>query len=200
MDAGVDHAGTHGIDADALLRHFLRQSDSEAIDRALAGGIVDVASARPQPRSHAADIDDAAAAPAMRRAHVAHGGPCTQHAAEHVGGKGLLPARQRHVGKGAARGHHTCIVDQAINTPCGLQHAIEQVLYLHLVGHVGLHGQGVMPQSCETLHQLLGRNRMAAPTESHAPTLLGRQQHGRRTNAPAAARDEHHRRIGARYA
>ena len=137
---------------------------------------------------------------AMRRAHVVHGDPCTQHAAEHVGGKGLLPARQRHVGKGAARGHHTCIVDQAINTPCGLQHAIEQVLYLHLVGHVGLHGQGVMPQSCETLHQLLGRNRMAAPTESHAPTLLGRQQHGRRTNAPAATRDEQHRRIGARYA
>ena len=200
MDAGVDHARTHGIDADALLRHFLRQSDSEAIDRALAGGIVDVASARPQPRSHAADIDDAAAAPAMRRAHVAHGGPCTQHAAEHVGGKGLLPARQRHVGKGAARGHHPRIVDQAIDTPCSLQHAIEQVLYLRLVGHVGLLGQGVVAPSGKLLHQLLGRNRITAPAESHTPALPGRQQHGRRTNAPAAARDEHDRGIGARYA
>ena len=41
MDFGVDDAGAHGVDADALGRHFAAEADGEDIDGALAGGIFD---------------------------------------------------------------------------------------------------------------------------------------------------------------
>ena len=95
----------------------------------------------------------------------------------------------------SAKGLHAATIPAlltvAINTPCGLQHAIEQVLYLHLVGHVGLHARVSCPSPAETLHQLWAAT--AWLRQQKRASLLGRQQHGRRTNAPAAARDEHHR-------
>ncbi len=70
VDIGLDDAGPHRIDANALGRHFARQPQGEGVNGAFARGIVHILARPAQPRRRTRQVDDAAAGAAMARAHA----------------------------------------------------------------------------------------------------------------------------------
>ena len=70
MDFSVDQPRTDRGDADAFAGDFMAETDSEGIDRALGGGIIDIGVGRAELGGDRRQIDDDAALAAMFGRHA----------------------------------------------------------------------------------------------------------------------------------
>src|SRR6185503_15792436 len=188
VDLGADHAGSHGVHADAFSADFLRQADREAVDRAFRRRVVHVVARAAELCRHRGHVDDGAALAAVLRRHALHRLARAQEAASDVDREHALDALGGQVLDARAAVDDAGVVHQHVEVTQLVVDGLEQAHYVGFDRHVALDRDRVVT---ELLGQLVRRALIRPIVHAYAVAAFCRQPRGGGADAAAAAGDEH---------
>mmetsp|Transcript_20833 Transcript_20833/g.79932 ORF Transcript_20833/g.79932 Transcript_20833/m.79932 type:complete len:211 (-) Transcript_20833:2713-3345(-) len=170
MDVGLDDAGTHAVDADALGDQLARQALGQRVDGTLGGGVVDIDAGRAELGGARAEVDDGPATAAVPDAHAQRGLLAAQQGADHVDIEQPPPARDVHRGQARGRRDDAGVVDQGRQWAQLGVDALEHAGHLAHVGHVRLHGDDAPAGRAQFVGERVCGGRVADVVEGQIPT------------------------------
>lgn len=189
VDVGGNDAGAHRIDADALTRDFERETDSEGVDGALAGSIVDEDIIAAENGRGRAQIDDAATLPAMASRHAPDGGTGAEERAGDVDGEHAGEPRHIHILDARLWRDDAGIVDEAgeRTEPVGRG---KDMLDVGRIADIAAHGDSDAAVSMDRRADAFGGLGVTGIVDDDAIAARRGKASGRSTDAATAARDD----------
>src|SRR5690606_23588258 len=182
----LDEAGRHRVHRHALAGVLAGQRLGEADQAGLGGDVVGLAGVAAQ-RHHRAEVHHA---PEARAQHAAQGGLGEVEGAREVGVDDRLPVVVLHAQHQAVAGD-AGVVDEHVEAPEALDHALDQRLAGGGVGDVGAEGGGLPAGGLDGLHDLLGGAGRGDVVHRHAVALPAEALRHGAAEAAAGARHEH---------
>ena len=191
VDVGIDQAGPHGVDADALGRKFLGQADRERVDGAFGGGVVGGLVGAAELGRHRRHVDDDAAFAAEPRRHAPHRFLRGDERADGIDGDMRCSRSRRDVDELASRADDAGVVEEGVEAPSSASTVLNSRAM-----------SSGLPTSAWMASALRPSLRMSATTASAARFVagvvdrdviaaLGRQPRRGGADAAAGAGDEH---------
>ncbi len=190
MNFGVDQAGAHGVDADALGGDFTGQSDGEGFDGRLGRRIVHRHARRTGFHKRRRQVDDAATRATMAGRHACHGRLRAHEVAHHIGGKHPLKARHIHALHPRIRRDDARVVDQGVQRWAFAVDKGKQGLHLIGLRHIGSHAPGLTAGRLDVFDHGLRGGLIAGVIDANGVALQGQQTGRGRADAAPAASDE----------
>ena len=192
MKLGIDDARPDRVDADAFLRHFVREADGHRVHRALRSGVVDVLARAAHPGRRGRDVHDASAGAAVTRGHPPHCGAAAQEHSKDVDPQRALEALDGHLLEPHLDVERARVVDQDREATELRVDGGEHPLHVVLARDVGLNRHRTGAASPRLLGNRLRGFGVPPVADRHVVSAFGREHRARRADPPARAGNEHH--------
>jgi hypothetical protein len=173
VEFGVDVAGTNGIHSDFFFRYLFGQSQSERVDRAFGGSVVNVLVRRTDAGGSGRNVHDAATLASVPSGHAANGFARAEEASEDIGGEDAMQASSVDVLETSLRFDDTDVVDQCCDWSNLFRRSLEEMVDVCFIADIGLDGNGCALFLVDRLNDFFGSSLVAKVVDADAESAGG---------------------------